>query len=78
MQEYKLFVAIEETFGKGSVSEKTASDLKERYEAVKDTFHVSLCNKCGTHRVNHTWSKLNFVAMARKTGSLGELTVPAY
>ena len=78
VQEYKLLVAIEETFGKGKVSEKTASDLKARYDAVKDTFKVPLCDKCGTNRVNHSWSKLNFVAMSRKTGSLGELAVPAY
>jgi hypothetical protein len=36
------------------------------------------CKKCGTKRLNHTWSKLDFVAMAKKTGSLGELIVAAY
>jgi hypothetical protein len=78
VQEYKLFVAIEESFGRGAVSEKTASDLKDRYDAVKDTFKVPVCKKCDTYRVNHTWNRLNFVAMAQQTGSLGELTVPAY
>jgi hypothetical protein len=66
VQEYKLFIAIEESFGRGAVSEKTASDLKARYDAVKETFKVPLCKERDTYRVNHTWNRLNFVAMAKE------------
>jgi hypothetical protein len=38
---------------------------------------VTECENCGTKRLNHTWSKLDFVAMANKT-SLGKLIVPGY
>jgi hypothetical protein len=39
---------------------------------------ISDCKKCGTTRLNHTWTQLDFVSMARRTGDLGKLIVPAY
>ena len=38
---------------------------------------ITDCEKCGTKRLNHTWSKLDFVTMANKT-SLGPLIVLGY
>lgn len=38
---------------------------KEQYEKLKQKFMVSLCKKCKTRRLNHTWSKLDFVTMAK-------------
>ena len=39
---------------------------------------VTDCKKCCTEKLNHTWSKLNFVAMAKKTEHLDQLIVQAY
>ena len=74
----KLLTAVQETMGGDLVSTEVAAEVKARYDEVKDDFKVSVCKDCGTERTNHTWSKLNFVAMAKKTGSLGNIVVPAY
>jgi len=54
-------------------AEKAQTD----YENVKAKFQVDDCKKCGTKRTNHTWSKLDFVSMA-KTTDLGRLLAHAY
>ena len=48
------------------------------YAKVKDKFTVPICKKCGTARVNHTWTEIDFVSLAKSTGALGQLIVPAY
>jgi hypothetical protein len=73
----KLLIASESTMGTGTFSSEQASEIEKRYEEVKERFMVTDCKQCGTKRLNHTWSKLNFVAMANKT-SLGKLIVPGY
>jgi hypothetical protein len=78
VQTYKLLVPVEETIGKGTISAKISAEAKARYEEVKERFMVTACKKCGTKKVNHTWNRLDFVALARKTGSLGKLIVQGY
>ncbi len=77
VQQYKLTKPIFETFGPGVLSPDTLAEVERRYAEVKDKFMVTACD-CGAKRVNHTWSKLDFVAMAKKTGALGTLIVPGY
>ncbi|MBZ5598443.1 MAG: DUF5677 domain-containing protein [Acidobacteriia bacterium] len=78
VQQYKLMRPIVETFGTGVLPLETVADVERRYEEVKNQFMVADCKKCGTKRVNHTWNKLDFVAMAKKTGAIGTLIVPGY
>jgi hypothetical protein len=78
VQAYKLMIPIEETIGKGTIPEHLAEGVKARFEQVKDKFMVTACEKCGSRRLHYTWSKLDFVSMARKTGTLGEIIVPGY
>ena len=78
VQSFKLLVSIEETIGKGTVSEKVSAEVRTRYEEVKERFIVTSCKECGSERVNHTWNKLDFVALAKHTGSLGKLIVQGY
>ena len=33
---------------------------------------------CDEKRIGHTWSKLDFVSMAKKTGAIGSVVVPGY
>lgn len=33
---------------------------------------------CSEQRVSYTWSKLDFVSMAKRTGAIGSLIVPGY
>ncbi|MGB7985185.1 MAG: DUF5677 domain-containing protein [Terracidiphilus sp.] len=44
---------------------------------VKEKFEIDDCKKCGTKKTNHTWSKLDFVAMAKRT-DVGKLIAQAY
>ena len=77
VQQYKLMKPIMETFGKDVLPAETVADVERRYGEVRDKFMVKSCD-CGAMRVNHTWSKLDFVSMAKKSGALGTLIVPGY
>ena len=78
VQAYRLLTPIEDTLGKGTVPENLSVEVTARYNEVKEKFMVTDCKKCGTKRVNHTWNKLDFVSLAKRTGSLGTLIVPGY
>jgi hypothetical protein len=73
----KLMIACKNTMGEEVFPPEMAADIENEYEKVKDKYIVTDCKKCGTTRLNHTWSKLDFVAMANKT-ALGKLIVPGY
>jgi hypothetical protein len=75
---YKLMVAVEESMGTKTLSEEMRTKIKADYQSVKGDFMVTACERCGTKRLNHTWSKLDFVAMSKKTGTIGKLIVPGY
>lgn len=75
---YKLMIPINETLGRSTLPEEIRSKLSADYERVKERFMVTACEKCGTKRLNHTWSKLDLVSMAKKTGTIGQLIVPGY
>jgi len=81
VQQYKLMKPIFETFGENSVlSSGIVEDTERRYKEVKDKFMVKSCKSktCDERRVGHTWSKLDFVSMAKTTGAIGTLIVPGY
>jgi len=69
----KLKIACENTMGADTFSPEQAAEIENEFARVKEKYMVTDCEKCGTKRPNHTWTKLNFVAMANKT-SFGKLT----
>lgn len=78
ISDYKLMKAISATFGDGALDRTSCEEIESRYKTVRDQFLVSDCEKCGTKRVNYTWSKVDLVSMARICGSIGDLIVPSY
>jgi hypothetical protein len=78
VQQYKLMHPIVETFGRRVMPPEIVAEVERRYREVKNQFMVTDCKECGTKKVNHTWNKLHFVAMAKKTGAIGTLIVPGY
>jgi hypothetical protein len=78
--EHKLLKPILETFGARAFANTNVNEaeVEQRFQRVKDHFKITDCKKCGTQKLNHTWNKLDFISMARQTGSLGSLVVPAY
>ncbi len=73
----KLKIACENTMGADTFSPEQAAEIENEFARVKEKYMVTDCEKCGTKRPNHTWTKLNFVAMANKT-SLGKLNALGY
>lgn len=78
MQLHKITMPIVEIFGSGTIPEKVLANTETEFEKVKKQFMVRDCKNCGTEKLNHTWSKLDFVAMAKKTEHLSKLIVQAY
>jgi hypothetical protein len=74
---YKMLKQIQATMGTDVLSPQQTKRVEENYQKYKSQFMISDCKKCGTFRVNHNWSKLDFVTMASRT-SLGPLIVPDY
>ena len=71
---------IFDTFGDAALPPETVAETERRYAEVKDRFMVKACKSktCEEKRVGHTWSKLDFVSMAKMTGAIGSLIVPGY
>ncbi len=80
VQQKKLMYQILEVFGKDALPPEKIAETEQRYAEVKKKFIVKSCKSetCTETKVNHTWSKLNFAAMAKKTGAIGQMLVNAY
>jgi Family of unknown function (DUF5677) len=67
VQQYRLMKPILETFGESVMPTDIVSETERRYAGVKDKFMVKSCKSktCDERRVGHTWSKLDFVSMAK-------------
>lgn len=78
--EHKLLKPIRETYGSRAFvnSSIREADIEERFSSVKERFMITDCKKCGSKRLNHTWNKLTFVAMAKQAGPLGALILHGY
>lgn len=76
--DHKFLIAIEQSMGREVFSAKNAEKIREDYARVKDQFTVPDCKVCKTVRMNHTWSKVDIVSMARETQSLWKLILPGY
>lgn len=77
VQRWKAAQAIKRALNIDAEKDEEFAKLKEDFDSVRERFLVPDCDKCGTTRLNHTWSKLDFVSMAGKV-SLKDLIVPAY
>jgi hypothetical protein len=79
VQQDKLINRMIETFGESVLPADQIAEIRSKAAAVKEDFMVPVCKHPGTKmRLNHTWNKMDFVAMAKKTGELGKLIVPGY
>jgi hypothetical protein len=74
----KLLRAIEETFPTGIIPPEDLEKAQIEFESVKQSYEVEVCSECGTKRLGHSWTKLDFVSMAKKAGPIGGLIVPGY
>jgi uncharacterized protein DUF5677 len=75
VSQYKLAQAIKDTMGEDALPTEKFEELKLKRDEVRARFMVTLCPKCGTQRENFTWSKLDFVSMAREAGTISKPSV---
>ena len=79
IQNDKLISRLIETFGDNILPADVISEARRKAAKVKQDFMVPVCDHPSAKmRLNHTWSKLDFVATAKKTGALGQLIIPGY
>jgi hypothetical protein len=79
VQQEKLISRLTETFGENILPGQLIADASRKAADVKGDFLVPVCDHPGAKmRLNHTWNRLDFVAMAKKTGDLGKLIIPGY
>jgi hypothetical protein len=77
--DHKFLLAIQSTMGHDVFSQEQAEKIERDFGAVKTQFMVSDCKTCKTTRLNHTWSKVDILSMARMSDeNLWRLIVPAY
>lgn len=62
----------EQFFDSDPALRENFAQAEKECNGIKERFQVTQCEKCKTTRLNHTWSKLNVVAMARKVPQLGD------
>jgi hypothetical protein len=75
---HKLLKAVRSTMGTEVFSDAETQKIERDFEEVKERFMVTDCKTCKTRRLNFTWSKVDFVSMAKIAGPLGQLIVPGY
>ena len=79
IQQDKLTSRVIETFGEKILSAELVADIRRKAAEVKEDFMVPVCEHPGAQRrLNHSWNKLDFVAMAKRVESIGRLIVPGY
>lgn len=76
--DYKFLTAIEQSMGREVFSAEQAERIRNDYASVKDRFMITDCKVCKTVRMNHTWSKVDLVSMARTTKNLWPFILPGY
>ena len=79
IQQDKLTSRLIETFGETILPAELIAEIRRKAAEVKEDFMIPVCDHPGAKmRLNHTWNKLDFVAMASKAGAIGKLIVPGY
>lgn len=78
VQRHRAAQAISETLGVDAENEAGFAELRKDYQEVKKRFEVTDCSDCGTKRVGPSWSKLDFVSMAKGLPQFRELVVEGY
>lgn len=77
--DHKLLRASQTTMGSDVFSEEQSDNIVRDFEAVKERFTISECRTCKTTRLNHSWSKVDIISMARMADTnLWKWAVPGY
>lgn len=78
VSQHKMLKIVEDSLSTDVFRLEQKEKIERNFQEVKERFMITDCKICKTQRLNHTWSKLDFVSMARESGELWKLIVPAY
>jgi hypothetical protein len=78
VSEHKMMQSVNEVFGPNQLPPNYEEEVKRNFARVKDRYLITSCPTCSTKRVNISWTKLSFPAMAQRTRILGKLIQSAY
>jgi Family of unknown function (DUF5677) len=78
VQVHRLARDARDVLGTEVVPDETIAEFQQRADEVRDRFKVPVCEKCKTFRLNHTWTRLDVVSMARECPEIGGFMLPAY
>jgi hypothetical protein len=76
--QHKLLTSVTEVFGSSALPNEIYEQSAVDYQRVKGRSMVTACGKCSSQRVNHSWTKLDIVAMSKRTRILGQLIQSGY
>ena len=51
-----------------ALSDEKIQEIEAAFDAAKPNFQIADCRKCGTTRLNHTWTKVDVASMSKKVG----------
>jgi len=74
----RLARKVREVIGEDVIPQAEWDQLQRNAAEVRDGFMVPVCEKCGTTRLNHSWTRTDFVSMAREHPLLRVEVLPAY
>jgi ribosomal protein S16 len=57
---------------------KCCKDIEAAYERVKENYRVPDCKKCGTTRINFSWTRKDVIAMAKEVGGFETVVQTGY
>jgi hypothetical protein len=79
IQNDKLASRLLEIFGDNVLPAENVARIRRKAAEVKNDFMIPECDHPDAKmRLNHSWSKLDLIAMAKRTGELGKFVVPGY
>ena len=78
VSQQKVLQVIKENFGADVLNKDLVEEVDTNYRRVKDKFMIPHCDECPKTRLNHNWTRMDIVSMAKVDGMFGKYLVDAY
>ena len=78
VSQQKVLQVIKENFGADVLNKDLVEEVDTNYRRVKDKFMIPHCDECPKIRLNHNWTRMDIVSMAKVDGMFGKYLVDAY
>jgi hypothetical protein len=62
----------------GVLPDEMLQDIEAAYERIKENYRVPDCKKCGSTRINYSWTRKDVIAMAKEVGGFETVVQTGY